>query len=90
MKKVDIANAISKEVGITKEQSAKAVDAMIAAMCGAFRQGECVYLRKFATFKPVTRKPRKSLNVQQQVMVQLPAYNTVKFIISKELKDSLN
>ena len=49
-----------------------------------------IFIRGFATIKAVTTAPKKARNISKGVTVSIPAKNTAKLVLSKELKERMN
>lgn len=90
MTKAEIVNIISEGTGLTKVETQAVVDGFMATIQYALNRGERVDLRGFGSFKPVQRKARIARNPKTNAPVKVPAYRTVLFKPSKDLKTFLN
>lgn len=66
------------------------VDNIIDILSESFARGEGVYLRGFCTMEVKTAKARNARNITTGTTVKVPAHRTVKFKISKQLKNRIN
>lgn len=90
MTKNEIVNALCENCDLPKSLAIHAVDCMVQVLSDAFCRGENVYLRGFATMEVKTTKEKKARNISAGTTVVIPAQRTVKFKISKQLKDRMN
>lgn len=90
MTKQDIIDHLTHECGLHRSSAIRAVDGVINSISDALVRGECVTLRGFATIKPVDKAEKIGRNISTDTPVVIPAHRSVKFVISKELKDKLN
>ncbi|WP_289705929.1 HU family DNA-binding protein, partial [Bacteroides acidifaciens] len=68
----------------------KAVDGVFRVIKEALSKGEEVTLRGFGTLSVVQREERNAVHFKTKEPIVVPARRTVKFRISKELKELLN
>ena len=90
MKKVELVEAVAKETGLTKADSARAVDATFAAITEALKKGDKVPLVGFGTFAVSRREGRTGRNPQTGAEVKIPARNAVTFKAGTALKEAVN
>lgn len=90
MTKQDIIDRLTNECGLHRASAIRAVEGMISSISGSLARGESVSLRGFATFKPVVAAEKLGRNINTGAPVTIPARRTVKLILSKEFKESLN
>ena len=62
MKKVELVEAVATATGLTKADSARAIDATFAAITGALAKGDKVPLVGFGTFAVSKRAAREGRN----------------------------
>ena len=79
----DVVNEVAHTTGITKAAAKQAVDATITALANA--GSDPLVIRGFGTFRRVERAERV-LNFNGQT---IPAYTTLTFKASKNMRDSL-
>ena len=89
MVKADLVSAVA-ELGMTKKQSAAAVDAMIAAITKALTKGDRVSLIGFGTFSVKKRKARTGRNPRTGKALKIPAKKVPVFSAGKALKDAVS
>lgn len=90
MHKTDLINEIANIAGLSKKDSAAALDAALKAITKALKKKDSVTLIGFGTFKTVKSAARKGRNPQTGKEIQIKASTRVKFSVGKALKDSVN
>ncbi|MFH1278719.1 MAG: HU family DNA-binding protein [Candidatus Eisenbacteria bacterium] len=90
MTKADLVEQIAGSTGLTKKDTAEAVDEFLKAIKGALRDGKHIEIRGFGTFKVKERKARTARNPRTGDPVPLPARKVPVFKVSKELKTRIN
>lgn len=90
MTKADLVERIANSTGLTKKDTALAVDHLISAVKDALREGRHIEIRGFGTFKVKQRKSRTARNPRTGEPVQLPPRKVAVFKVSKELKDRIS
>lgn len=87
-------NDLAKEVAVSEKlclsTAFKAVDGVLRVIKETLSKGEEVTLRGFGTLSVVQRDERNAVHFKTKEPIVVPAHNTVKFRISKELKEQLN
>lgn len=89
MNKSDLVSAMAEVTGMTKKDTAAAVDAFIEVVSETLEKGEDVALVGFGTFKVKERAARKGRNPQTGEEIDIPASNVVSFKVGKTLKDAV-
>src|SRR3989442_12976927 len=79
MRKVDMAQRIAEEMEVTKGQADAAVEAILAAVKDALRQGEPVTLRHFGTLQVRAKRARMGRNPKTGAAAAIPARRVVRF-----------
>lgn len=87
--KSDIADAIAEKTGLTKKDSAEALDAVVEAITEALQRGERVQLTGFGTFETRYRKARKGKNLRTGETIDIPARTVPAFKAGKALKEAV-
>ena len=87
--KSDIADAIAEKTGLTKKDSAEALDAIVESITEALQRGERVQLTGFGTFETRYRKARKGKNLQTGATIDIPARTVPAFKAGKALKEAV-
>ena len=90
MNKADLVKAIAAESGLTKKASEAALNAVVASVTKALKEGDKVALIGFGTFSVVEKAERKGVNPATGAQITIPAKKSAKFKGGKELTDALN
>ena len=90
MKKADFINAIVDKTGVTKATASTLLNAVIESITDSVCDGKKVTFSGFGTFERAERKARMGRNPRTGEEIEIPAYSTLTFSISKGLKDKLN
>lgn len=90
MNKSDLIDAISANSGLTKQDSAKALDGTIEAIKTALANGETVQLIGFGVFSVKDRSARTGRNPKTGEPLQIKASKVPSFKAGKGLKDAVN
>lgn len=90
MHKTDLINEIANIAGLSKKDSATALEAALKAITKALKKKDSVTLIGFGTFKTVKTAARKGRNPQTGKEIQIKASTRVKFSVGKALKDAVN
>ena len=85
MNKTELINAIAEGSGLTKTDAAKALNATIAAIAGAVKEGDKVSVVGFGTFAPAERPARTCKNPRTGESMEVPAKKVVKFKAGSDL-----
>lgn len=86
MNKSELVSAIAAASGLTKADSAKALDATIATITQCMKEGDKVTLVGFGTFSVAERAARQGINPATKEAIQIPAKKIVKFKPGSELE----
>ena len=86
MNKAELAEEVSGEVGLSKRETQKVIDAIIRTIGDTLAAGEKVTLVGFGTFQVVNRKARRGVNPQTIETIQIPAKKVPKFRAGKDLR----
>jgi len=90
MNKKALVNAVAEKTGLTKIDSKKAVESVIASLEEALVNGEKVGFVGFGTFEVKERAARTCKKIGTGETIEVPAANTVKFKAGKPLKAKVN
>ena len=90
MTKTDLVTRIAKDASLTKGQAEKALQAMLASVEEALRQGERVTLVGFGTFAVRARAARSGRNPRTGQPLVVPARKTPTFSVGKRLRQVVN
>ncbi len=87
MNKAELVEGVSGEVGLSKRETQKVIDAIIGTIGDTLAAGEKVTLVGFGTFGVRQRMARTGRNPQTGEALQIPAKKVPKFIAGKTLKE---
>ena len=90
MNKNDLVSAVASSTGMSKADSAKAVEGVFDAISGALSSGGDVRIVGFGTFSVVNRKATTGRNPRTGQAIQIPASKQPKFKAGKGLKEAVN
>jgi DNA-binding protein HU-beta len=88
--KNDIVAAIAGSTGLSKSDSAKAIDSVFDSISDALKAGEEVRIVGFGSFNVTRRKQSQGRNPRTGEPITIPASNQPKFKAGKGLKDAVN
>lgn len=88
--KNELISSIASETGLTKTDSAKALDAFVSSITGALKSGDEVRLVGFGTFAVSQRSATTGRNPRTGDAINIPARKQPKFKAGKVLQDSVN
>jgi len=90
MTKTDLVSFIAEETGLTKADSARALEAMMNGVIKGLKKEGKVTLTGFATFEKVHKDASTSRNPRTGEPVKVPARNVAKIKAGSKLKEALN
>ena len=90
MNKSELINAVADEAGLSKADSARAVDAMTGSISKALQRGDSVSLVGFGTFQVKKRGARTGRNPRTGETIKIKASKMPSFKAGKGLKDAVN
>ena len=90
MNKTDLINVVAAEASLTKKDAEAAVNATLAAIANALKDGDKVQLLGFGTFEVKAVAEREGRNPKTGEAIKIPASKKASFTASKLLKDQLN
>lgn len=89
MNKSELAEAVASGTDLNKGQASDAIDAMIAAIQSALKEGDQVNLVGFGTFLVTERAERAGRNPRTGEEITIPAAKQPKFRPGKGLKEAV-
>lgn len=89
MNKAELVEEVSGEVGLSKRETQKVIDAIIGTIGDTLAAGEKVTLVGFGTFGVRQRMARTGRNPQTGASIQIPAKKVPKFVAGKTLKEKV-
>lgn len=90
MNKTELVDAISRDSGLTKSDSDKAVNAFVKVIEAALKKGDDVSLVGFGSFLVKTTAGRSGRNFKTGKTIEIPPRKSVRFKPGKNLKDCVN
>ncbi len=90
MNKNDLVAVVAGKTGLSKSDSASAVDSILDAITVALTGGDDVRLVGFGTFSVTNRRATQGRNPRTGERIQIPASKQPKFKAGKGLKESVN
>ena len=87
--RADLADALHAEVGLSRADSAKLVEEILACMCEALSQGENVKISGFGTFVLRDKGERVGRNPKTGVEVPIAPRRVLTFRASQTLRDRI-
>ncbi|MBI4091193.1 HU family DNA-binding protein [candidate division WWE3 bacterium] len=89
MTKASLISMVADKAGLTKADSARALDAVVDVISNSLSKGEKVTWTGFGTFEVRHREARMGRNPQTGAPLHIPATKTPAFKSGKGLKDSV-
>jgi len=90
MNKDDLIAKVASNVGVSKSDAAKSVDAVFSNITSSLKGGNEVRLVGFGTFIVANRAATTGRNPRTGESIQIPAKKVPKFRAGKALKDTVN
>lgn len=90
MNKGELVSSIASKSGLNKKTSEAALDAFVASIEEALKQGDKVSLVGFGSFEVRERAERMGRNPQTREEIKIPAAKSPVFKAGKGLKDIVN
>ncbi len=87
--KTELAKAVAEDTGLTNGQAKEAIEATLEQIENALMSGNEVSLSGFGKFAISERSARQGRNPQTGETIQIPAKTSLKFRLSKGMKDSV-
>ncbi|RIA43945.1 integration host factor subunit alpha [Hephaestia caeni] len=89
MTRADLADAIHREVGLSRADSARMVESILARMCSALADGENVKISGFGTFVLRDKGERIGRNPKTGVEVPIAPRRVLTFRASQMMRDRI-
>lgn len=87
MNKSELIDAVASKSGLTKANSAKALDAILSSIQGALKSNDAIQLIGFGTYSVEERAAREGRNPRTGETLKIAAKKVVKFKPSKNILD---
>ena len=89
MRKAEMVQRVAEALGGPNVQAEAAVEAILATITEALRQGEPVILRRFGTWQVRAKRARVGRNPKTGAVAAIPARRVVRFVVSQTLKQAV-
>lgn len=89
MNKKELAESMYKKMDIKRFEAYTFIDLLIETVVENLNQGDKVVISNFGTFKVVERQEKRVINPNNNDAMMIPARKIVKFLPSKNLKESM-
>jgi len=89
MKKADFINLVADKAGLTKKDSAKALDAVLEVVKETLVKGDSVSFIGFGSFGTAQRAAREGVIPGTKKKYTSPATRVVKFKVGKQLREAV-
>lgn len=90
MEEQELISEMAQKSGLSKTDTAKALDAFTMVVANSLKAGDAITLTGFGTFGLTKREPREGRNPATGEPIQIPACKTPKFKPGKTLKEAVN
>jgi DNA-binding protein HU-beta len=90
MNKNELAEAISKETGLTRVKSTEVVTSIVNTITNTLKKGEKVSITGFGTWTTTKRDARKGRNPKTGEIIDIPSKNVAKFKAGNDLNNTVN
>ncbi len=90
MKKTELIDAIAKDSGLTRADSARAIDSLVNTVQKTLKKGDEVALTGFGKFSVVKRGARTGRNPQTGAPVKIRASKAPKFTAGATFKTAVS
>ncbi|MCO6441801.1 MAG: HU family DNA-binding protein [Nitrococcus mobilis] len=90
MNKSELIEVVAQSADLSKAAASRAVDAFVASVTDALKEGDQVTLVGFGTFAVRERAARTGRNPRTGESITIPASKTPGFKAGKALKDAVN
>ncbi len=89
MTKAEFIDMVAERSGLSKKDSATAVDAVLDSITDALKNGDAVSFTGFGKFSAQQRAARQGVNPRTGERVQIPAAKVPKFSAGSSLKQAV-
>ncbi len=89
MKKAEFIDAVAKKTGLSKKDTAAALEAMLDTITEVLKKKDSISFIGFGTFSTTERSARSARVPGTDKVVKVPATTAVKFKVGKKLKDEV-
>jgi nucleoid DNA-binding protein len=89
MNKIKLIESVQQDLGSTKAEAERAVNAVIEGIKTHLKKSKAMQLVGFGTFKVVGRRARMGVNPRTGERIKIKASKAVKFGAGKDLKSKI-
>lgn len=89
MNKKELAESMYKKLDVKRFEAYTFIDLLIETVVENLNYGDKVVISNFGTFKVVERQEKRVINPNNNDAMMIPARKIVKFLPSKNLKESV-
>lgn len=89
MNKAELVSVIAEKSGLKKQDSEKALNALLEGIVGALNAGDKVQIIGFGTFEAKKRAAREGINPRTGKAIKIAAATVPSFKAGKAFKDAL-
>jgi DNA-binding protein HU-beta len=89
MNKIKLIESVQQDLGSTKAEAERAVNAVIEGIKTHLKKSKAMQLVGFGTFKVVGRQARMGVNPRTGERIKIKASKAVKFGAGKDLKSKI-
>ncbi len=89
MTKTELVEQVADRAALTRQDAARAVDALLGTVEDALRRGSEVSLTGFGKFHVAERGSRRGVNPRTGERIEIPASKAPRFSPSSALKDAV-
>ncbi len=89
MNKLELTDVVASSLNVTKQDAAKAIDAVVCGIESGLKKGEKVVITGFGTFEVKTRAARIGKHPKTGEEIKIPASKAIHFKEGKALKETL-
>ncbi|MBQ0049604.1 MAG: integration host factor subunit beta [Bacteroidales bacterium] len=89
MTKAELANAVSKDCGLTQVEALAALESTMKVIKETLLKKENIYLRGFGTFDLKHRAEKTARNISKNTTIIVPAHDLPHFKPCKEFADAM-
>jgi nucleoid DNA-binding protein len=90
MNKTQLVDAVAADSGLTKADSARAIESLVGTVGKALKKGDDVVITGFGKFSVVKRAARQGVNPRTGERVKIKASKAPKFTAGASLKQTVS
>lgn len=86
----ELTSLLSERTGVSKRQAEAFLKSLFATISGALVDGDNVKIKELGTFKLTEIDPRKSVDVNTGLDIEIAGHNRISFVAAKSLAERVN